>query len=599
VSTQINVTVGSGGLSDKAKQLQAAARQAQLEKERTAQIEADGTEQRNARLAANGQAPDGTSLYGVPTVVPFAERRPAANRPGAAYPVANGYFEDLGNIGYQNFSNYGTARNIKVYSYDKSSFVQIQIPLAEYPAPAFKYGADSYNSSYVYSNTEWEGQPWPYSLVNYPPQPGALNNYDVYAIDSEYNLSGTLLLRRYQDAWNPDTPLTSTQPASGYDLETFFRGNPQAIPVVSQFINSSFIPKPGVTQAHDTHSSTVFNSGLASMCLPLNKTSFILYLGSWDYKIRLYTGIQYDSEQEWVDFGNVNSNPEFSGNTYRIIEWCNLATNASIYKVDEFEETYIDSEVHEYCFLVTDKQVKQISVPQSLSTKVKTIYKHMESTPDIATTFADIASSTQVHSTVTNFSAYDGGGQPSDNWTKTITGQARPSLKRITQQGYNTDIANAKYSPVVEWSLLKQFGFGRLTTSQHLVSNAYTPSIFTALDNGSTIRLATDPNAFTVYQSVYNQYLNSTPFRQLWVNEGRKEEIVSGVFTVTRLYQYTKTKPINISTPVSIENFEENKVKPYPLDLQKTNFQVWDWASPGYCKSSLLSLGFTDADLTP
>jgi hypothetical protein len=82
VSTQINVTVGSGGLSDKAKQLQAAARQAQLEKERTAQIEADGTEQRNAKLAAEGKAPDGSSLYGVASQLPVIERRPAANRLG-------------------------------------------------------------------------------------------------------------------------------------------------------------------------------------------------------------------------------------------------------------------------------------------------------------------------------------------------------------------------------------------------------------------------------------------------------------------------------------------------------------------------------------
>jgi hypothetical protein len=82
VSTQINVTVGSGGLSDKAKQLQAAARQAQLEKERTAQIEEDSTEQRNARLAANGQAPDGSALYGVASQLPVIERRPAANRRG-------------------------------------------------------------------------------------------------------------------------------------------------------------------------------------------------------------------------------------------------------------------------------------------------------------------------------------------------------------------------------------------------------------------------------------------------------------------------------------------------------------------------------------
>ena len=82
MSTQINVTVGSGGLSDKARQLQTAARQAQLEKERQQRLEAEGTEQRNAKLQAEGRAPDGTLLYGPGFKQPEIERRPAASRSG-------------------------------------------------------------------------------------------------------------------------------------------------------------------------------------------------------------------------------------------------------------------------------------------------------------------------------------------------------------------------------------------------------------------------------------------------------------------------------------------------------------------------------------
>ncbi len=82
MSTQINVTVGSGGLSDKARQLQTAARQAQLEKERQQRIEAQGQEQRTANLAAAGRAPDGSPLYGPGFKQPEVERRPAASRSG-------------------------------------------------------------------------------------------------------------------------------------------------------------------------------------------------------------------------------------------------------------------------------------------------------------------------------------------------------------------------------------------------------------------------------------------------------------------------------------------------------------------------------------
>jgi len=80
VSTQINVTVDSGGLSAKAKQLQSAARQAQLERERTERVEAEAKAQRDAKLAAEGKAPDGSSLYGAPINKPEIDRRPAANR---------------------------------------------------------------------------------------------------------------------------------------------------------------------------------------------------------------------------------------------------------------------------------------------------------------------------------------------------------------------------------------------------------------------------------------------------------------------------------------------------------------------------------------
>ena len=80
MSTKINVTVDSGGLSDRAKQQQQAARQAQLEKERQQRIEEQGTEQRTAAQATQGRAADGTPLYSTGFKQPTSERRPAANR---------------------------------------------------------------------------------------------------------------------------------------------------------------------------------------------------------------------------------------------------------------------------------------------------------------------------------------------------------------------------------------------------------------------------------------------------------------------------------------------------------------------------------------
>lgn len=80
MTTQINITVDSGGLTDRAKQQQQAARQAQLEKERQQRIEAQGQKQRDDALASQGRAPDGSSLSNTNSTTPKIERRPAAQR---------------------------------------------------------------------------------------------------------------------------------------------------------------------------------------------------------------------------------------------------------------------------------------------------------------------------------------------------------------------------------------------------------------------------------------------------------------------------------------------------------------------------------------
>jgi hypothetical protein len=88
VSTQINVTVDSGGLRARAKQQQNAARQARLDKERTTRIEQQGAEQRTAQKAAAGQNPNGTSRS-YPSFRPLAiAEEPSAQRLASSGTVA-------------------------------------------------------------------------------------------------------------------------------------------------------------------------------------------------------------------------------------------------------------------------------------------------------------------------------------------------------------------------------------------------------------------------------------------------------------------------------------------------------------------------------
>jgi hypothetical protein len=91
MSTQINIRVDSGGLSDRAKQQQQAARQAQLEKERTLNLSAEALNKRTAAQAAKGLSIDGQPLYNPAFKQPDIERRPAANRFGQ-FDFGEGYF---------------------------------------------------------------------------------------------------------------------------------------------------------------------------------------------------------------------------------------------------------------------------------------------------------------------------------------------------------------------------------------------------------------------------------------------------------------------------------------------------------------------------
>jgi len=173
VSTQINVTVDSGGLSDKARQLQTAARQAQLEKERQQRIEVQGQEQRTANLAAAGRAPDGTPLFGPGFRQPEIERRPAASRFGQGLNLGHlwlfadnlntnfstGITEIAGQFGRSRTSTgiRGALQNVLVGSGTGNSWVTFE-GLGTEGAPPLP--ADTFNVSYI---TEV-----PFSPIIYP-----------------------------------------------------------------------------------------------------------------------------------------------------------------------------------------------------------------------------------------------------------------------------------------------------------------------------------------------------------------------------------------------------------------------------------------------
>jgi hypothetical protein len=80
MSTEISIVISAGKLLEKVQELQSASRQAQLERERIQEVEAESKRQRDAKLAAEGKNSEGSSLYGKRPEELKVDRRPAANR---------------------------------------------------------------------------------------------------------------------------------------------------------------------------------------------------------------------------------------------------------------------------------------------------------------------------------------------------------------------------------------------------------------------------------------------------------------------------------------------------------------------------------------
>lgn len=80
MSTTINVTVDSGGLSAQNRQQVNANRQARLEQDRLLNLSAKALDERAAAQAAKGLSVDGQPLYGTPFIAPRPREEPAAHR---------------------------------------------------------------------------------------------------------------------------------------------------------------------------------------------------------------------------------------------------------------------------------------------------------------------------------------------------------------------------------------------------------------------------------------------------------------------------------------------------------------------------------------
>lgn len=228
----------------------------------------------------------------------------------------------------------------------------------------------------------------------------------------------------------------------------------------------------------------------------------------------------------------------------------------------------------EKCVLVSHETAREVPVPEGLATKLR------ELVPESSGTTSD--SVDLVLNTVEAFK-----DSPSGPLTETIsqvfTGPSFPVTKHP--------------------SLLARFGLSGGGVFNYL--DPWTAGVYVALDYAAPSIAPSTPaeDAATFAGSV------PLPLRWLFSCEGAATcDVASG----TMGFSSSAVLPSNYYTlnpgePAALALRQESKVFRGPVANAEQHQETpgsffivaWDWGKPGYCRSQLVALGFTDADLIP
>lgn len=600
MSTEINITVEGGNLSDVAwsnqwqnRQNEEQRRQQEKEAKRKAAEEAEQKKLEEQKKAAGS----GTSNK-------YRPDDPAANRLGIGIEVAEGFLQTQG------------ANSYKLWSGDRTSSVVVSFPTVETPNPPLRWGNPTYNHLSQFGSCIWAGNPYP----EYTFFPGA-NGYFGRTSNSQlivwrwapsetppaYGSGGNTSVLYSDFIANPGTYYTtSAETASVLIQQEWLKTSPAATNLVQRYEgfepfgnnDLNIVDLPGEQYANETISTTYSYSGTINICLPVSSDSMIVYLASYQYKMRGYAGDRTDRTVSIQVFDNYISEPyrAYSGLGYNwvIEEYRRVGVDTNVFIIESFDEEYENKDVSEKCFLVSTSAVREIPVPSGLSDKMATLYKGLDSRPPSP----QVRPFKQGAEYGTSTSGIGLQGEDYPSWQ---LGQARTranaELPYVSQAAYNVEAAKPGYSSNPNLGLAKQYGLGNLRTTYHLQVGQTTPAIFAALEKASEVLASSSSSALNSYADVYNSYITGTPFPRIYV-DGLLTTTSPGIRTAN--YEYTKTMPESVTQAVPSAQFKKNTKRPYSTPLYSgTLLQAWNWGASEYCRQKLLGMGFSPADLTP
>lgn len=555
MSTQINVTVGSGGLPEKAKQQQQAARQAQLEKERQRRIEAQGQEQRTAALAAEGKAPDGSALNSGNAKQPLAQPRPAAFRS-------------------DNLPDVGTMWDF------------------------YSYGGTPVSLG----NRGWRGRD-----INFPEA-----GVEIF-VNNNTTIQSTNYTISCGSGKEHKTFITERTPAT----DVFFNGTRTLNQVIDNYSFSGFLPPndfyyiSSKIYVYDVVAAGDFVNFIYpdSAILPTGKGNAIYIFFSREigsapkYNMGAYYIETYDIAGNFTGFSPVTAT-QIDGGPTRLfgcpadgILTTNGPTGALVSNTvpklfSGFSINLSYSETFR-AFAVNKNTIREIAFPDYLKNKITTKWplKYKQQT---ASPYSDIpyVATDYDFSMVLDGDWFSLRFDNSTGFQKLIAVSQYSEITTATPQIFskiNTDIEFTSSSNI------KQFDFSKYK----VILEDRSSGIFSAYKNGACSNDFTfnDNSASSIsIKSLYAgaEYIDFA----VWKNKGESADY--SVFN-------TLGCPITPSLPKVIKNkkartqmFPGRQPAPeFPLFSDGELIAITDGGDPGYCRSMCLALGFTEADLTP
>jgi hypothetical protein len=535
VSTQINVTVGSGGLSDKARQLQTAARQAQLEKERQQRIEAEGTEQRNSKLEAEGKAPDGSPLYNVPFNQPQIDRRPTAFRPTA------------GKFGYFTFGVTGEEGNQYAFVRSGDGLQEVKIDF-----PKLDLYPDALAS--VAALGELTGQPIN-TLAG-----GFIQRTDWMPVnyDSKGRITGSTFANTYDYIVGRLLP--------GIDYAFVWPNGYEAV-------NSTDSANPDVgqtiTQTETWYAlKAQYEEGTRSWLhvMPTGKDSAIVVAWLCSYKIMDAYSTRFDRVKRYtripIPFGSslIKCFWDVSPDSYLTV------TSAE----DSKEEFHV--------FAVSTTKARYIG-------RAPDVYKNIATSHPLHVPF-NANNSTSFLFNIESYDQYPVTYQSSFNCNDVnfVNYKTRPYYLRI-YQGFST------------MSVLTQSVQARYKTVA-LSGLFTTPSTYACFTDYSNYYLNADVATEQFNASYFPTFAGKLKWRTYYQKTTDIDLTKRYVYTGEPPVSWGPNGPQTILTgfPSTWKKESSNGITLSELGVNRI---VWDWDNPSYCRAQAKALGFSDADLTP